>query len=256
MVTCPATHSRPTVWGHRHGSSLKRSALLSCAGAGGTRRRVEAAAGTGLLLSPGGALCPAPGRGDPALRACARAVACTSRPDRCRRAGFPLVAEAAAGPFPFPACAGRLPSRPPRASAPPLPPPSFRAAAARARELRWRARVPPRGRAAGLLSSPTTPHPAAPGAWGGRARAEGAGARRRRRQGFRLSGSRSGGSRGRAQMLVRQAGGGGGGGKEAACMRPTGKTQSPGRGFASRGGARRPRRGSWCLVVPHREGIF
>lgn len=54
-------------------------------------------------------------------------------------------------------------------------------------------------------------------------------------------------------MRVRLAGGGGGGGKEAACMRPTGKTQSPGRGFPSRGGTRRPRKGSWCLVV-HPQG--
>lgn len=36
-------------------------------------------------------------------------------------------------------------------------------------------------------------------------------------------------------------------------MRPTGKTQSPGRGFPSRGGTRRPRKGSWCPVL-HPQG--
>lgn len=45
-------------------------------------------------------------------------------------------------------------------------------------------------------------------------------------------------------MRLRLAGGGGGGGgKEAACMSPTGKPRSPGRGFPSRAGVRRPRRG-------------
>ena len=56
-------------------------------------------------------------------------------------------------------------------------------------------------------------------------------------------------------MRVRLAGGGGGG-KEAKCMRPTGKTESPGRGFPSRGGARRPRRGSGCLVPLPEGGFF
>lgn len=123
------------------------------------------------------------------LRACARPAAGASRPDRCRRAGFPLVA--AAGPFPRPR--PRQSPAPPRrrlgwqrrvlarprtprpVPAPPLtpspPPPSLRAAAAAARSRVQvaGARAPPRGRAAGLPSSPNT-RPLG-GAWGGSARA-------------------------------------------------------------------------------------
>lgn len=63
-----------------------------------------------------------------------------------------------------------------------------------------------------------------------------------------LARSRSGGSRGRAQMRVRLAGGGGGGGKEAACMRPTGKSRSPEGACLPRGGVRRPGWASWLLA--------
>lgn len=156
-------------------------------GLGGHPGSRAALLGSAVQHQRGGALAPAR----------ARAATGASRPDRCRRAGFPLVA-AAAGPFPLPASAGphppprrplsrlrRVPARAPAPRASALPPPTFRATAARSRAQVAGAPEPPRGRAAGLPSFPTTPHPAAPGAWGGRARAGGAQAGRRRR-GFRL----------------------------------------------------------------------
>lgn len=250
MGTDPATHSCPTV--------LQRSALPRRAGAGGTRHRVEAAAGTGLAQPRRG---PQAGAREGATRP---ARVCVSgrlhfapRQVQARRlpigrgddGGAPSHSPPAWVPFPR----GRLapPLRPCHLplSAPPPPPP-------RARELRCRERGRLLRGARPGCCPPHHPAPSGSGARGGRARAGGAGARRRRRRGFRLSGSRSGGGRGRAQMRVSPAGGGGGGGKEAACMRPTGKPRSPGRGFASRGGARRPRRGSWCRALSPREGIF
>lgn len=187
MGTSPAWHSPPTVWRHRRGSSLSGALSRTKTRTGGTRCCVEALAGTRARAQPWWGALSNTGEGAPlpqrvrerplAPRAPTGAGARASHWLRRRRGPFPLPASS--GPHPPPrrplSRLRRVPARTPtpRASAPPPPPPTFRATAARSRAQVAGALEPPRGRAAGLLSFPTTPHPAALVAWGGRARAGG-----------------------------------------------------------------------------------
>lgn len=204
----------------------------------------------------------------------ARAAAWRLVPDRCRRASFPLaVASSSALALPLPpllalagirrgACRPARPS-PPRARPRLIPPsPSPRRCRAIPSSGTEHAGSSPGARSPAALAL-VTPAPRALG--GGGVPGEGArggtgwgGAARQppRLPSRSLARSRSGGSRGRAQMRVRLAGGGGGGGKEAACMRPTGKSRSP-EGACLPGEARagRPGRVGSGLSTPE-GGIF
>lgn len=207
--------------------------------------RVCACVNACACVPPPGDSCPT-GAGAPASHWPRRPPPPTPSPYPCYRRWLG-PAEARAGP--------RAPALPARARASSLPPP-LRAAAARSRAQVAGARSP----AAVALVTPAPGHSGEPGE-GARGGTGGGGvARQPPRLPSRslarssvllarsLACSRRGGSRGRAQMRVRLAGGGGGGGKEAACMRPTGKSRSPEGACLPRGGVRRPGWASWLLA--------
>lgn len=203
-----AAHSLPPPWRLRSGRSHPRTAHPSTVG---IRSRARPRCALGAPLAPPARPSEQPRRalsnaGKAPRDLYVRARECGAwRPDRCRRAGLPLVA-AAAPSSPSPCPPRRAHARPPRHLPLSAPPPRARGPGQRAQP----GRCPPQ---------PCTCALREPG--------EAERGRGSRVPGLRLARWRSSGGRGRAQMRVSLARGGGGGGKQAARMRHAGKTGSP-----------------------------